>query len=76
MPKVDTFACAVCGTLRKETNHWFIVVPYTNLITFCPFTDFSWAEYTRASTPVEVVCGVEHGQQLLGRWMATGKISK
>lgn len=81
--KIHQIVCDVCGTPKKETNHWFKVnaVPAAR---FNPDTTPGASPYDTTTSFVVTpskeflsgkdICGQECVAKLLSQWMATGSI--
>lgn len=59
MAKVDTFACDVCGTQKKTTNHWLIFSPYKSDGDRDAFQVQQWDVERANYNWVTHVCGAE-----------------
>jgi hypothetical protein len=53
--KIDTWACDVCGMQKKETNHWFLILPVFK--EGKSFTIAPWDNENATVSSVLHVCG-------------------
>lgn len=63
MPRVDTWACRVCGKLKGATNAWWLVSRINGQLVIRPMTE-------RVLPEEDAVCGREHVQREVELWMA------
>lgn len=60
MPQINVTKCDICGTEKKDANHWFVVEynPTHRSIFVCPF-DLSYNKRENDGK-VYYICGFEH----------------
>jgi hypothetical protein len=68
MPRAITYNCDICGAQRKEANHWFVVYPVGEGITF-----LDWKRAIRSGrldiTGVSFICGQACAHKLLDQFL-------
>ena len=74
---VVTVACGVCAILKKQTNHWWIVLGYKAQFRCLVFGEKEWANAKAAAADPDgsgilalaVACGEDHVHQLFSWWL-------
>ena len=71
--KVDTFACDICGTQKKETNHWFMSWTTEN-----PkgVTVILWTPELVRTDSTSHLCGIECATKWVAKQLSEGKGEK
>jgi len=72
MPELNTFACEICGALRRDVNRWWMLWSVGKRIFCSEFNTRRWGQLMRLGIRRAVACGEEHAQQLFGRWLVSG----
>jgi hypothetical protein len=69
--------CSVCGAVKGETNHWFLVhasEAWTEGPKRAPELDSLEINHFRERERGEPVCGNNCAQKLVERWLQTGSL--
>ena len=68
MPRKLVTECNICGDIRRETNHWLILVAEPG--EFRLYTEEQWArERPLSSGPPQEICGRTCLNKALGQWV-------
>lgn len=67
--KATVYKCDVCGVERKEANHWFLLWIDGHGIIADGFLIKTWNKNEANRDDVRHVCGQEHLNVLISRWI-------
>lgn len=71
------FECAVCGELKRDVNHWWIVSIGRVLSSVGSYDELSitqWRSDLAALKNKYATCGTNCTQKLVERWLTTAKL--
>lgn len=67
MKNASPYKCNVCGKVKEESNHWWLLYIGTRTV----FTLDRWDDLKAERTDVENICSESCASKALSKWMAT-----
>jgi hypothetical protein len=61
--KIEVYKCDVCGTVKGESNHWYLGTSHTD-----SFNIFPWEDAIGDS--IKHICGRQCAQKFLETWLS------
>ncbi|MHB8304320.1 MAG: hypothetical protein ACYDC6_16145 [Acidobacteriaceae bacterium] len=77
----ESFACDICGKVKQESNHWWMVT-LGNVLCFeegqpaLHFTLVPWSQAESRNRNVHHICGESCATKALERFMSSGTLAK
>ena len=77
MNQFTGFECAVCGALKRETNHWwlvFVLLGVDLLLLQRSLAVTEWRSDIAGNAGYRPTCGCNCTQKLVERWLTTSSL--
>ena len=76
-PIMPGHECAICGALKREVNHWWLVFVTRVLSSVGAYAELSvtqWRADLAADKNKRPACGTNCAQKLVERWLVNSKL--